>query len=83
MFDGLGGNIDAEICAVTVICDLDVDGETFRVLKLKKQRKNKTSALHLHLKYNTISGTSETKTKEYIPVHKSVYDLYRLLGHRL
>ncbi len=29
VFDGLGGYVDTEICAVAIICDLDVDGEAF------------------------------------------------------
>lgn len=33
VFDGLGGYVDTEICAVTIICDLDVDGEAFCVLE--------------------------------------------------
>lgn len=33
VFDGLGGYVDAEICTVTVICDLDIDGEAFWVLE--------------------------------------------------
>lgn len=29
VFDGFGGYVDAEICTVTIICDLDIDGEAF------------------------------------------------------
>lgn len=34
VFDGFGGNVDTEVGAVSVICDLDVDGETFGVLSV-------------------------------------------------
>lgn len=33
VFDGLGGNVDTEEGSVSVICHLDVDGETLRILK--------------------------------------------------
>lgn len=33
VFDGFGGNVNTEEGAVSVIGDLDVDGETFCVLK--------------------------------------------------
>lgn len=33
MFDGFRGNVNTEVGAVSVVCDLDVDGETLRVLK--------------------------------------------------
>lgn len=33
VFDGLRGNVDTEEGSVSVICHLDVDGETLRILK--------------------------------------------------
>lgn len=32
VFDGLGGNVDTEEGAVSVLCDLDVDGEALCIL---------------------------------------------------
>lgn len=37
VFDGFGGNVNTEVRAVSVICDLYVDGETLCILKAQTQ----------------------------------------------
>lgn len=37
VFDGFSGNVDTEVGAVSVICDLYVDGETFCILESQTQ----------------------------------------------
>lgn len=36
MFNGLGGNVNTEVGAVSIVRDLDIDWETLRILETKE-----------------------------------------------